>query len=188
MLQTPPRRFAAGMILLLGILLFMMIESERHSPGSLLPHGYCFTWNPALLWAHVISDSLIGSAYVSIPLTLIYLVRRRTDLPFNWIVVLFATFIIGCGTTHLIEVWTVWNPDYWLSAMVKMVTATASVLTASALIYLVPRILAIPSFESLNLAKAALEAEVARRVTVEGELRLQGAQLVKAIEDTGVGH
>ena len=123
MFKTSHRRFAAGMLVLLTILLLVMVDTERQSPGRLLPHGYCFTWNPALLWAHVISDSLIGSAYVAIPLTLLYLVRKRTDLPFNWIVILFATFIVSCGTTHLIEVWTVWNPDYWLSAMLKMITA-----------------------------------------------------------------
>ena len=188
MFKTSHRRFAAGTLFLLTILLLVMVDTERQSPGRLLPHGYCFTWNPALLWAHVISDSLIGSAYVAIPLTLLYLVRKRTDLPFNWIVILFATFIVSCGTTHLIEVWTVWNPDYWLSAMLKMITAAASVLTAVALIYLVPRILAIPSVESLNLAKAALEAEVARRVMVEDDLRSQGAELVKSIEDTRVAN
>lgn len=63
---------------------------KRTAPGSLLPHGYCFTWNPALLWTHVTSDPLIGAAYVSIPITLLHLRRGRTDLPFNWIVVLFA--------------------------------------------------------------------------------------------------
>lgn len=176
MLNTPLRRLATTLLTLSAVLL-LMVAAQHRSPGSLLPHGYCFTWNPTLLWAHVASDSLIGTAYVSIPLTLIYLVRKRTDLPFNWIVVLFATFIVSCGTTHWIEVWTVWNPDYWLSAIVKMITATASILTAAALIYLVPRILAIPTVEALNLAKAELEAEVSRRVRIEDELRAKGAEL-----------
>ena len=50
------------------------------------------------------------------------LVRKRVDLPFDWMVLLFAIFIVSCGATHWIEVWTVWNPDYWLSASVKAVT------------------------------------------------------------------
>jgi len=161
----------------LALALMGIVAKQRGGPGSFLPHGYCFTWNPALLWAHVCSDALIGTAYTSIPLTLLYLVRKRTDLPFNWIVLLFATFIVSCGATHWIEVWTVWSPDYWLSAMVKMITATASVLTAVALVALVPRILAIPTVEALNQAKAALEAEVRRREMVEAELRLERAEL-----------
>src|SRR5919205_3408179 len=92
--------------------LLALLATQRGSPGSYLPHGYCFTWNEALLWTHVGSDTLIGAAYVSIPVTLLHLVRRRTDLPFNWIVLLFALFIVSCGATHWVEVWTVWNPDY----------------------------------------------------------------------------
>ena len=25
-----------------------------------IPHGFCFLWNPGLLWLHVVSDSLIA--------------------------------------------------------------------------------------------------------------------------------
>ena len=161
----------------------VLIAGERGAPGSLLPHGYCFTWNPSLLWTHVLSDSLIGLAYVSIPITLLHLVRKRTDLPFNWIVVLFAIFIVSCGTTHWIEVWTVWNPDYWLSATVKIVTAFASVLTSIALVGLVPRILAIPTVAQLTAAHDALAAEVTIRRQVEEELRRERAALEQRVAE-----
>ncbi|MEO7336045.1 MAG: ATP-binding protein [Caldimonas sp.] len=154
---------------------------QRGTPGSLLPHGYCFTWNPALLWSHVLSDSLIGTAYVSIPLTLLHLVRKRSDIRFNWIVVLFALFIVSCGATHWIEVWTVWHPDYWLSANVKMITAVASVLTAVALVRLVPMILAIPTLAALTTAKEALESEVITRRRVEQALLLERAELERRV-------
>jgi CheY-like chemotaxis protein len=32
---------------------------------------------------------------------------------------MFAAFIFLCGTTHLIEIWTVWNPDYRMQGAVK---------------------------------------------------------------------
>jgi signal transduction histidine kinase/CheY-like chemotaxis protein len=159
------------------------VTTERGAPGSLLPHGYCFTWNPSLLWTHVVSDTLIGLAYVSIPVTLLHLVRKRTDLPFNWIVVLFAIFIVSCGATHWIEVWTVWNPDYWLSATVKMVTAFASVLTSIALVGLVPRILAIPTVAQLTAARDALASEVATRRQIEDELRRERAALEERVRE-----
>jgi signal transduction histidine kinase len=175
-------RRAAYVLLACGALALWMLLDQYGSPGNLLPHGYCFTWNPALLWTHVASDTLIGLAYVSIPLTLLHLVRRRTDMPFNWIVLLFASFIVSCGATHWIEVWTVWTPDYWLSAAVKVVTATASVLTAAALVYLVPHILAIPTVAQLTAAKEALEAEVRHRRAVEEELRRERAELEHRVE------
>ncbi len=37
------------------------------------------------MWLHVISDVLIAAAYFTIPITLFWLVRKRRDLPFNWI-------------------------------------------------------------------------------------------------------
>ncbi len=156
---------------------------EKTAPGSFLPHGYCFTWNPALLWTHVVSDSLIGAAYLSIPITLLHLRRQRTDLPFNWIVALFAVFILSCGATHWIEVWTVWHPDYWLSGNVKLITAVASVLTAAALIRLVPRILAIPTVEQLQVAKNALEVEVLSRRRAEEALLIERADLERRVEE-----
>ena len=128
-------------VLACSAVLVAIVAAQRGAPGSLLPHGYCFTWNPTLLWTHVVSDSLIGLAYVSIPLTLLHLTRKRTDIPFSGVVLLFALFIVSCGATHWIEVWTVWHPDYWLGGSVKMVTAAASVLTAVALVRLVPFLL-----------------------------------------------
>jgi signal transduction histidine kinase/CheY-like chemotaxis protein len=167
----------------LGAVALTAIGGERGAPGSLLPHGYCFTWNPTLLWTHVVSDGLIGAAYVSIPVTLVYLVRRRNDIPFDWIVLLFAVFIISCGATHWIEVLTVWQPDYWLSASVKVVTACASVLTAVTLVGLVPRILAIPTVAELTAAKEALESEVGQRRAAEAALILERTQLERRVLD-----
>jgi len=180
-LQTSTRWLWGAAVLACTAAVAVLASGERGAPGSLLPHGYCFTWNPILLWTHVASDSLIGAAYVSIPLTLVHLVRRRTDLPFNWIVVLFALFIISCGATHWIEVWTVWHPDYWLSGNVKLVTAAASVLTAGALIRLVPKILAIPTVSQLREAKMQLEAEVATRRQAEGDLLRERSELERRV-------
>jgi len=170
---------SAGLLATIGIA--AVLATQKGGPGSLLPHGYCFTWNPGLLWTHVASDSLIGAAYVSIPVTLLHLVRKRTDLPFNWIVVLFAVFIVSCGATHWIEVWTVWHPDYWLSANVKLVTAVASLLTAAALVGLIPHILAIPSVAQLSAARDALEVEVGNRRRAEASLLDERAELERRV-------
>ena len=48
---------------------------------SLLPHGFCYLWNPLLIWLHGVSDTLIAGAYFSIPPTLIYLVRKKKSIP-----------------------------------------------------------------------------------------------------------
>jgi hypothetical protein len=61
--------------------------------GGFMPHGYCYLWKPGLVWLHVLSDSLIAVAYYTIPSLLVYFVRKRRDLPFNWIFLLFGSFI-----------------------------------------------------------------------------------------------
>src|SRR5882757_4907655 len=112
------------------------------SPGDFMPHGYCYLWKPGLVWLHVISDSLITLAYFSIPFTLLYFIRKRRDLPFDWMFLCFGAFILACGTTHAMEVWTLWHGTYWLSGAIKAVTAIASVPTAILLVQLVPQALA----------------------------------------------
>lgn len=124
---------------------------EKLFSSDFMPHGYCYLWKPGLVWLHVVSDVLIALAYFSIPVTLIYFIRKRRDLPFHWMFVSFGMFILACGTTHTMEVWTLWHGTYWLSGAIKVVTAMASVPTAILLVQLVPQMLALPSPEAMKL-------------------------------------
>ncbi|MBE9007864.1 PAS domain S-box protein [Fortiea sp. LEGE XX443] len=136
-----------------------------------IPHGHCYLWQSKLVALHIASDSLIAIAYYSIPFTLLYFVRKRRDLPFNWIFLLFALFIITCGTTHLMEIWTLWYPTYWLSGGIKAITAVISLYTACELIHLLPKALAFPSPAQLEAANQELEREISDRQQVEAALR-----------------
>ena len=110
-----------------------------------MPHGHDYLWTPELLWTYVISDTAIFLACYSIPLALLSIVRRRRDLRFSWIIRMFSVLIFACGTTHLIAVWTIWNPAYWLDAAARAATAIVSVATAAVLWKALPRVLQIPS-------------------------------------------
>jgi two-component sensor histidine kinase len=97
-----------------------------------------------LVWTHVVADSLIGIAYLTISVTLGYLVHKaRRDIPFHWMFLAFGLFIIACGGTHFMEVVTIWIPVYIFSAAVKLFTAVASLTTAAVLPFTVPRVLAL---------------------------------------------
>lgn len=120
---------------------------------------------------HVISDSLITLAYYSIPVMLVYFVRKRQDVPFDWIFLMFGTFIIACGTTHIMDVWTLWHPTYWLSGLIKAITAFVSLYTALELVSLIPQALALPSPAQLEAANHQLAKEVAERKRTEEVLR-----------------
>ena len=141
------------------------------SPQGFEPHGYCFLWTRSLLWLYIVSDSLITLSYYSIPIALVYFVRKRRDLAFKRVFLFFAVFIIACGTTHLMALWTLWSPIYWLDAAVKAVTATASVVTAVALWPLIPKALALPSPAQLEAANLALQEEARERNRAQEALR-----------------
>ncbi|WP_340314898.1 ATP-binding protein [Rhizorhabdus argentea] len=138
--------------------------------GGYAPHGYCLLWRPWLVWTMAISDVLIALAYFSIPIALVTFVRRRRDVEFSGIFWLFALFIMACGLTHVVALWNLWNGAYQLEAIVKAITAAASVLTAILLWPLLPKAIALPSPTHLRLANEALRAEIVEREKAEAAL------------------
>jgi PAS domain S-box-containing protein len=130
-----------------------------------LPHGVCFLWDPSLLWLHVVSDSLIALAYFLIPVALVRILRKRSDIPFNGVFFCFAAFVVACGLTHVMEVVTLWHPVYWVSGILKAVTAAVSIATLVVLVRISPAILSLPT---------------------EGRLRETAAQLNSLLESTTV--
>ncbi|MEA5516157.1 PAS domain S-box protein [Nodularia sp. UHCC 0506] len=85
---------------------------------------------------------------------------------------MFSTFIVACGTTHIMDVWTLWYPTYWLSGLIKAITAFVSVLTAIELFSLIPKALALPSHaRRLKAANCQLAKEIAIRKHTEEVLR-----------------
>jgi signal transduction histidine kinase len=135
------------------------------SSQDFMPHASCYMWRPWLIRLHLVSDVLITIAYYSIPITLVYFVRKRRDLPYPWMFLMFGAFIVGCGTTHLMEVITLFTPVYWISGTVKAFTAMLSVATAIAMIPLIPQAVALrgpAELEKINrqlvIANKELEA------------------------------
>ena len=144
------------------------------STQGFMPHGHCYLWHPGTLWLNVGSDGLIAAAYFAIPGSLYYLVRRRiAELPFPGIFLMFAAFILLCGLTHVMEIWTVWNPSYRLGGVLKLVTGVVSFATTVTLFRLMPLALQLRSPE-------ALRREVVARTT---ELAAANAKLQLTVEE-----
>ena len=80
--------------------------------NGFLPHGYCFTWDPALLWSMVGADAVIAISYLSIPVAILVYVKKRSDVEWGYLPWLFSAFIFSCGVTHVMDLWTIWSPDY----------------------------------------------------------------------------
>jgi signal transduction histidine kinase/CheY-like chemotaxis protein len=170
-----PTLLGAGAGLLLWPGLVRSLFSE-----NFLPHGYCYLWNPKLVWLHVSSDVLIWLSYITISGTLLYLERKlRKDIPFQWVYLAFGAFIVACGFTHFMEIVVLWNPVYWLAGAVKVVTAIASVGTAIALPFLVPNVITM-------VQSAKLSDERRRNLEVTNrELEIRNRELERATELKG---
>ena len=135
-----------------------------------------------MVWLHVISDGLIAFSYYCIPVVLIYFIRKNRDLPFNRIFWMFGTFILACGTTHLMEIWNVWHGDYLLAGVIKGIAAAVSVLTAGMLIPLVPKMISLPGRMHLQEVNHKLAEEVAERKWAE-EVRGRLSAIVESSDD-----
>jgi PAS domain S-box-containing protein len=135
------------------------------------PHGHCFLWQRPLLWLYVVSDSVIALSYYMIPLALVEFVRKRQDLAFNWMFLMFSAFIFACGTTHVMGVVTLWHPAYWLDGGIKAFTAAMSFVTALMLWPLIPKALSLPSSSQLESVNRKLEEQIAEREIAVEQLK-----------------
>jgi signal transduction histidine kinase/ActR/RegA family two-component response regulator len=139
------------------------------SSNGFMPHGHCYLWQPQTLWLNVGSDAMIASAYYAIPVGLFYLVReRRAEIPYPWILMMFAAFIFLCGTTHLLEIWTVWHPEYRIQGAVKLLTGLVSIATMYALFKLIPQAMQLRSPKQLQ---HEVELRTAELANVNSQLR-----------------
>lgn len=123
-------------------------------------------------WVHIVSDVLIFAAYFAIPLTIVRFVRKRKDLPFLGLVYLFASFIVACGLTHLMEALLFYWPAYRLSGLLKLATAAISIITVIRIQGVMPQALALrsPADSQLEVdAKTAELRELTEKLRVEIE-------------------
>lgn len=114
------------------------VESHWPADGLLVKYQY-------------ISDFLIAVAYFSIPLELIYFVQKSSFFPYRWVLIQFGAFIILCGATHLISLWTFTLHSKTVAVVMtiaKVSTAAVSCVTALMLVHIIPDLLSVKTRES----------------------------------------
>lgn len=138
-------------------------------------------WTEFHAWFHVISDLLIWSAYLAIPIIIYRYVAQRSGSKFGKTYSLFALFILVCGTTYLLDAISFWAPIYRLDALVRFGTGIASWITVFHLVNFLPVASSMPTHE-------ALESEIQERRNVEKELKILNQHLNAAQEIARIGH
>lgn len=118
-----------------------------------------------------ISDFLIAIAYFSIPLELIYFVQKSAFFPYRWVLMQFGAFIVLCGATHFISLWTfsMYSKAVAVAMTVaKISCAVVSCATALMLVHIIPDLLSVKTRELLLKNKAEeLDREMGLILTQE---------------------
>ncbi len=145
--------------------------------SGFMPHGYCYFWQSDVLWSMVIGDAMTAAAYFAIPVALAIFAKKRPELKFRGVLFLFASFILACGATHVIDVFTIWHPTYRLSSVIKVLTGLVSIATAIHLWRLLPVAVRVPSLrewdntnDQLVESNRQLSIKVAELEKAKGEL------------------
>ncbi|XP_042013791.1 ethylene receptor-like isoform X2 [Salvia splendens] len=105
-----------------------------------------------------VSDFFIALAYFSIPLEIIYFVKKSAVFPYRWVLVQFGAFIVLCGATHLINLWTFTMHTRTVAVVMttaKVLTAVVSCATALLLVHIIPDLLSVKTRELFLKNKAA---------------------------------
>ncbi|XP_048336003.1 ethylene response sensor 1 isoform X1 [Ziziphus jujuba] len=116
-------------------------------------------WPPdeLLVKYQYISDILIALAYFSIPLELIYFVQKSAFFPYRWVLMQFGAFIVLCGATHFINLWTFSMHSKAVAVVMtvaKISCAIVSCATALMLVHIIPDLLSVKTRELFLKNKA----------------------------------
>lgn len=135
------------------------------------PRWYCGEWSDFHGWLYIASDLMIWLAYFLIPIIILqYFADKKDVIKFSRVYLLFATFILLCGSTHFIDAMMFWVPMYRLNGLVRFATGIVSLFTAYQLFRILPQ-----AFQQRT--NLELENEIARRIEAERKLADANANL-----------
>ncbi|KAF6172131.1 hypothetical protein GIB67_029549 [Kingdonia uniflora] len=129
----------------------------------------------------------IALAYFSIPLELIYFVKRSAVFPNRWVLVQFGVFIVLCGATHLINLWTFSMHSRTVVIVLtttSVLTAVVSCATALMLLHIIPELLSVKMRELFLKNKAAEPDRETGIIRTQEETRWHVRMLTLEIKST----
>lgn len=118
-----------------------------------------FSSRPEIVWVHAGSDFLTALAYTLIFVTLLFFLRRRTDLVSRRVAVLFSIFLCLAASLHLLALLAPWYRVYGLQVMFKLSAAIFASMSALLLWKRVPDVLRFPNPGEAKKMEDRLQAQ-----------------------------
>lgn len=120
-----------------------MIEDLLRGVPDFMPRSHCGPgWTGFLVFWNKVFEFSIFLSYISITLSILIFFRaprKKWQLPFKVVYVLFMLFIFGCGLTHLMGFTMFYRPAYRLDTALLGATSVFSVMTAVYLWFTAPK-------------------------------------------------
>ena len=150
-----------------------MLDSLTYifTPSNFEPHGIHFRNTPILFWFLIAANVITFISYTLIPIALIYFVRKRKDLEFQWVFIFFGAFIVACGLHHLIHTISFWYPIYGAQGLIDTIMAIVSFGTFLSLLPVIPAALRLVGPKELEKLNKELSEEIRNKERIEADLR-----------------
>lgn len=139
------------------------------------PRWRSSSWSEAQGWFYIGSELLIGFAYLVSFAALARYLRRCRSVSSAVLFLFVGLCLLTGAITHSLEALMFWWPAYRLTTIAKASTGLVSLVTVTALLPMIPKLLALRN-------PVELQREVAQRRRTEMELRQVHAQLEGVIE------
>jgi len=134
-----------------------------------IPNDLMIQQDPLLLWTKILSNAGITAACLALFLALIHFIRNKKELGYPIVFWLLGLCLVAFGLLHIMKIWSLFHPLYWILASIEACTAAIAILSAMALWPLVPKTLKLRSTEELETAHQKLrESEEQFHLLISG--------------------
>ena len=132
-----------------------------------LSEGDCYSWQSSLIWLHIIGDLAITLAFYSLSVMMIYLVRKQEEQIFPPQFGLLSAFMICCGTIYILEIWSIWQPIYWLTGGVKIITVIIFIIMANKMLPHISQTVSLISSQPLITVNKNLDQQIEKLKSID---------------------
>lgn len=120
---------------------------------------------------------MVWLAYFLIPVIILkYVLKKRSGIHFQKVYLLFAAFILLCGSTHFLDAVMFWHPMYRFNALVRFITGIVSMVTVLHLIRILPGL--VSQKTNIELGKEIFLRESAEKKLAEANKNLEAFAFV----------